>query len=170
EHGLFAVLDRPTGQTLYPRRSRRHAQPRAAHVASASAAVVTGAARGAAPSADQAAGRRPVERPLERTAGRGLDERAPGTPGRRAAGLRLSAAAALLAAGSPAAACARRCGGPGAVQKKLRSLIQEVATAFPDAQVELWATDEHRLGPNPPRRRVSRATGPPPPRASPPPV
>jgi len=29
-----------------------------------------------------------------------------------------------------------------------------VATAFPHAQVELWATDEHRIGLNPLLRRV----------------
>jgi transposase len=30
--------------------------------------------------------------------------------------------------------------------KKIRPLVQAVATAFPRAQVELWATDEHRIG------------------------
>ena len=34
----------------------------------------------------------------------------------------------------------------GGVQKKLRPLLREVATAFPQAQVELWAVDEHRIG------------------------
>ena len=38
--------------------------------------------------------------------------------------------------------------------KKLRPLVQEVATAFPEAQVELWATDEHRIGLKPILRRV----------------
>jgi hypothetical protein len=33
-------------------------------------------------------------------------------------------------------------------------MVQEVATAFPDAQVELWATDEHRIGLKPILRRV----------------
>jgi hypothetical protein len=28
----------------------------------------------------------------------------------------------------------------------LRSLLQDVATAFPRARVELWAMDEHRIG------------------------
>jgi hypothetical protein len=32
------------------------------------------------------------------------------------------------------------------VQTKLRPLIRAVATAFPQAQVELWAVDEHRIG------------------------
>jgi DDE superfamily endonuclease len=35
------------------------------------------------------------------------------------------------------------------VQKKLRPLVQAVATAFPHAQVELWTMDEHRIGLNP---------------------
>src|SRR6185437_9101152 len=34
----------------------------------------------------------------------------------------------------------------GSVQKKLRPLLREVATAFPRATVELWAVDEHRIG------------------------
>ena len=41
-----------------------------------------------------------------------------------------------------------------ASKKKLRPLVQEVATAFPEAQVELWATDEHRIGLKPILRRV----------------
>ena len=32
------------------------------------------------------------------------------------------------------------------VQKKLRPLLRAVATAFPQASVELWAIDEHRIG------------------------
>src|SRR5258706_7723986 len=38
--------------------------------------------------------------------------------------------------------------------KKIRPLLQAVATAFPQAQVELWATDEHRIGLKPLLRRV----------------
>lgn len=30
--------------------------------------------------------------------------------------------------------------------KKLRPIVQAVATAYPAASVELWATDEHRVG------------------------
>ena len=40
------------------------------------------------------------------------------------------------------------------MQKKLRPLLREVATAFPDATVELWAVDEHRIGLKPILRRV----------------
>jgi len=32
------------------------------------------------------------------------------------------------------------------VEKKLRPLLRQVKTAFPDAKVELWAMDEHRVG------------------------
>jgi len=40
------------------------------------------------------------------------------------------------------------------VQKKIRPLVQAVATAFPKAQVELWATDEHRVGLKPSLHKV----------------
>ncbi len=40
------------------------------------------------------------------------------------------------------------------MQKNVRTLSRAVATAFPDAQVELWATDEHRIGLKPILRRV----------------
>jgi transposase len=38
--------------------------------------------------------------------------------------------------------------------KKRRPLLSAVATAFPQAQIELWATDEHRIGLKPLLRRV----------------
>src|SRR5258707_6739450 len=37
---------------------------------------------------------------------------------------------------------------------RLRPLLREVATAFPQATVELWAVDEHRIGLKPILRRV----------------
>jgi hypothetical protein len=37
---------------------------------------------------------------------------------------------------------------------RLRPLLREVATAFPEAQVELWAMDEHRIGLKPILRKV----------------
>ncbi len=43
------------------------------------------------------------------------------------------------------------------MKKKVRPLLQAVATAFPHAQVELWgmgATDEHRIGLKPLLRRI----------------
>ena len=36
----------------------------------------------------------------------------------------------------------------------MRPLLREVVTAFPQAQVELWAVDEHRIGLKPILRRV----------------
>src|SRR5262249_46201761 len=39
------------------------------------------------------------------------------------------------------------------LQKNFRSLLREVATAFPNAQVEVWAMDEHRIGLKPLLRR-----------------
>jgi transposase len=36
----------------------------------------------------------------------------------------------------------------------LRPLLRQVATAFPQAQIELWATDEHRIGLKPLLRRI----------------
>jgi len=41
----------------------------------------------------------------------------------------------------------------------LRPLLREVATAFPAAQVELWAVDEHRIGLKPILRRVWATIG-----------
>src|SRR5258708_29040962 len=40
------------------------------------------------------------------------------------------------------------------LKKTLRPLLREMATAFPAARVELWATDEHRIGLKPLLRRV----------------
>ena len=40
------------------------------------------------------------------------------------------------------------------MQKKVRPLVSAVATAHPHANVELWATDEHRIGLKPLLRRV----------------
>jgi transposase len=39
-------------------------------------------------------------------------------------------------------------------KRRLRPLLSEVATAFPRAQVELWAMDEHRIGLKPILRKV----------------
>ena len=49
-------------------------------------------------------------------------------------------------ASAAAASCAGRSGTARHLQKKLRPLVQAVATALPDAHVEVWATDEHRIG------------------------
>src|SRR5258708_820126 len=39
-------------------------------------------------------------------------------------------------------------------KQRLRPLLREVATAFPQASVELWAVDEHRIGLKPILRKV----------------
>lgn len=39
-------------------------------------------------------------------------------------------------------------------KQRLRPLLQQVATAFPQASVELWAVDEHRIGFKPILRKV----------------
>jgi transposase len=39
-------------------------------------------------------------------------------------------------------------------KRRLRPLLREVATAFPQATVEVWAVDEHRIGLKPLLRRV----------------
>jgi transposase len=39
-------------------------------------------------------------------------------------------------------------------KQRLRPLLREVATAFPQARVELWAMDEHRIGLKPILRKV----------------
>ena len=41
-------------------------------------------------------------------------------------------------------------------KQRLRPLLREVATAFPQATVELWAVDEHRIGLKPILRKVWR--------------
>ena len=43
---------------------------------------------------------------------------------------------------------------PSCSEEKIRPLVRAVATAFPQAQVELWAVDEHRIGLKPLLRRV----------------
>ena len=50
--------------------------------------------------------------------------------------------------------CPGRCRAASGVQRKLRPLVQAVATAFPQAQVELWAVDEQRIGLKPILKKV----------------
>src|SRR5258707_11674407 len=44
-------------------------------------------------------------------------------------------------------------------KQHLRPLLRQVATAFPQASVELWAVDEHRIGLKPILRKVSTLAG-----------
>ena len=54
---------------------------------------------------------------------------------------------------NPPGGAARRAGG---VQEKLAATLAEETASHPGTPVELWATDEHRLGLKPVRRRVWR--------------
>src|SRR3982751_4075456 len=45
-------------------------------------------------------------------------------------------------------------GGARGVQKKLEQAIDEASAQHPDTPIEVWATDEHRLGLKPILRRV----------------
>src|SRR5260370_503515 len=74
--------------------------------------------------------------------------------GAGAARLGLSATPQAQPAGAAAAPCLGQYRTARQLQKKVRPLLQAVATAFPHAQVELWATDEHRIGLKPLLRRV----------------
>jgi len=56
--------------------------------------------------------------------------------------------------GTAATPCAGRRRAASGLQKKIRPLVQAVATAFPRAPVELWATDEHRIGLTPILKKV----------------
>ncbi len=68
--------------------------------------------------------------------------------------MELSGAPQAQPTGAPAAPHASQRRAADRLQKKLRPLLQAVATAFPYAQVEVWATDEHRIGLKPLLRRV----------------
>ena len=61
------------------------------------------------------------------------------------------AAATASARGEPRAA--------GGVQRGLDAAVARARAAHPDRPVEVWAEDEHRLGPKPVRRRVWAPVG-----------
>ena len=69
-----------------------------------------------------------------------------GPPGQRPTGLGVPGALGRQAPQTAPAPCPGRPRGAGSLQKKLRPLLRAVATAYPQAQVELWAVDEHRIG------------------------
>src|SRR5262245_29116149 len=75
-----------------------------------------------------------------------MDERATGASSARATRVGLSGQTGGQTAQAASAACAGGRGRTRRIQKKIGPLLGEVATAFPHAQVELWATDEHRIG------------------------
>src|SRR5262249_51859340 len=91
---------------------------------------------------------------VDGTRGSRLDERQTGPASARAARLGLPPAAQAQPAAAPAPPRPSRSGRARRLQKNFRPLLREVATAFPDAQVEVWAVDEHRIGLKPLLRRV----------------
>src|SRR5258708_22013438 len=93
----------------------------------------------------------------------GVDGGAAGAAGVVPPGLELPGPPQAQPAGAAPAPRAGRCRTASHLQKKLRPLLRAVASAFPHAQVELWATDEHRIGLKPLLRRVGGPPGPRPP-------
>jgi transposase len=78
--------------------------------------------------------------------GGGVDAPEAGTPDQCQTGLGLFGAPWGEATQTAATPRLGGSGGPSRFQKKLRPLVRAAATAHPEAQVELWATDEHRVG------------------------
>src|SRR3954470_2472962 len=112
-----------------------------------------GAARPAAAPAGGAAGGR---RAVDQSRGRGVDG---GGAGARLGGgpARLGGAAGgrLVGPGAAAGASGAGYGGrAGGVQKKLATILAEEAEQHPGKTVEVFATDEHRIGLKPILRRV----------------
>src|SRR3954464_10469468 len=54
----------------------------------------------------------------------------------------------------PPPSCLGHAGGARGVQKKLEQAVAEASAQHPDKPVEVWATDEHRIGLKPILRRV----------------
>src|SRR3954454_10546680 len=53
-----------------------------------------------------------------------------------------------------APSCLGHAGGAGGVQKKLEQAVADARAQHPDTPIEVWATDEHRIGLKPILRRV----------------
>src|SRR5262249_54030448 len=83
-----------------------------------------------------------------------LDEPAFGTSRLVWVRVELSGQTQTQPVGTSAPPCPGQSRGARDLQKKLRPLLRAVATAFPQAKVELWAMDEHRIGLKPLLRRV----------------
>src|SRR5207248_3571402 len=141
---------RAAGPPLQPRRAggggrSAAAQPRRGAVAHA------GAARGVS---NGAGGAGPGWGAVVRSQGGGLDERSARARHPAPAGLGLSPAVRLHAAPAPPAPHASRCRRAGGFSQSLAARVQALQHAHPDATVELWAEDEHRVGLKPILRRV----------------
>src|SRR5262249_13205768 len=93
--------------------------------------------------------------PVDRGEGGDLDRRAPGAPRQCGDGLALSAPARLAAlSAAPPARQSRSCGSAGLQKKWLSEQVAAVQAAHPTAHVEVWASDEHRVGLKPLLRTV----------------
>jgi transposase len=81
--------------------------------------------------------------------------RAGADPGGAAARLGSPHSNQLVGAEAPPPPSGRgHAGGAGGVQKKLEQAVAEARAQHPDKAVEVWATDEHRIGLKPILRRV----------------
>jgi transposase len=84
-----------------------------------------------------------------------LDEPGTGPPHQSAKGLGVAAAARLHPATAPATGHAHGPRGPGSLQKGgLADALAAVRQTAPQADIAVWAEDEHRLGLLPVRRRL----------------
>ena len=93
---------------------------------------------------------------MDRPQSGGLDGlRAGADPGGTAARLGGAQGDWLVGAeAAPPPPCLGHAGGAGSVQKKLEQAVAEARAQHPDKVVEVWATDEHRIGLKPLLRRV----------------
>src|SRR5258708_3783028 len=83
---------------------------------------------------------------MDRTPSRPVDPGPNRTQGPSPARLGVSQAARLQQARPASAPRQGRSDDPRDLQKNLPERLNEVQQAFPDATVELWATDQHRVG------------------------
>ncbi len=93
---------------------------------------------------------------MDQPEGGGLDGfRAGADPGGTAARLGGPQSDWLVGAeAAPPPPCLGHAGGAGSIQKKLEQAVAEARAQHPDTPIEVWATDEHRIGLKPIIRRV----------------
>ena len=83
-----------------------------------------------------------------------MDERLAGSSGIATAGVGIPQGVAIALTYPPARASGGGCPRAGNLEKKLRQETAQLQAEYPDADVEVWAIDEHRLGLKPVIRRV----------------
>src|SRR5262249_39695538 len=152
QHGLFAVLDWPDRAALQRSGSGWHAQPATHHVLAPSAHSLDGTAGGAA--AGHCWTRSRPQQTLDGAGCGHLDLSTTGPSSARPTRVGLLAASQAQPTIAAVPACPGQSGGAGCLQKNVRPLLRQVATAFPQAKVEVWAMDEHRIGLKPLLRRI----------------